>query len=134
PKPDRACAENEQPPGSFVEDQRASRGHDALLVDVDAGQTRHVRAGGNDDRLTLDCLSLAVGGLHLDPSGCGDAPSPVKGVDLVLLEQEGHAFDIAFDARVLELHHGGKIELRIAHFYSNLFEIIARPPLQFPSM
>src|SRR5215467_3705442 len=44
-------ADHEQPLRHLIEDQGAGRGHDAPLVDIDAGQTRHVRAGGDDDRI-----------------------------------------------------------------------------------
>src|SRR6266853_1129619 len=54
-----------EPRRRLIENQGAGRGDDAPLVDIDAGQARHVRAGGDDDRLALDGLALAVGGFHL---------------------------------------------------------------------
>ena len=68
---------------------------------------------------------LAVGGFDLDLAGRGDAADAVHGIDLVLLEQEGDAFDVAVDARVLELHHGGKVELRRADVDAHLVEHVA---------
>src|SRR6516225_609801 len=86
---------------------------------------RRARAGGDDDRLALDGLALAVGGLHLDLARRDDAAGAVEGVDLVLFEQEGDAFDVAVDALVLEFHHGGKIELRLADLDAHLIEQMA---------
>ncbi len=37
----------------------------------------------------------------------------MKWLDLVLLQEEGNAIDIAFHPLVLEGEHGGKIELRL---------------------
>src|SRR5262249_45960095 len=124
-EPDHASADDEQPLRHLLENQSAGRGHDAPLVDIDAGQACHVRAGGDDDRLAFDGLAPAVSGLHLDLAGCNDAAGAVKGVDLVLLEQEGDALDIAVNALVLEFHHGGKIELRLADLDAHLVEQMA---------
>ena len=46
--------------------------------------------------------------------GAGDAAGAAHGVDLVLLEQEIDALDVAVDAFVLEFHHRGEIELGLA--------------------
>ena len=64
--------------------------------------------------LRLQHLGLAVGGLDLDLAGRRDPADALERVDLVLLEQEGDALDVAVDALVLELHHRGEIELRLA--------------------
>ena len=64
--------------------------------------------------LGLERLRLAVGGLHLDLAGRGDAAGAAKRLDLVLLEQELDALDVAVDALVLVLHHGREIELGLA--------------------
>ena len=124
-EPDHAGPDDEQPLWHLVQHQRAGRGHDALFVDLDAAQPGHVRAGGDHDRLAFDHLAGAVGGLHLDLAGPGDAPDTREGVDLVLLEQEGDAFDVAVDALVLELHHGGQIELRLTELDAHLVEQVA---------
>ena len=114
-QPDHAGADDEQLLRHLVERQRAGRGHDALLVDLDAAQPRDVRAGGDDDRLGLERLRLAVGApVTSTLPGADDAAGAVEGVDLVLLEQEVDALDVAVDARVLERHHRGEIELRRA--------------------
>ena len=124
-EPDHAGADHQQPLRHLVEHQRAGRGDDALLVDLDALEPRDVRAGGDDDRLGLERLRLAVGGLHLDLAGRGDAADALKGLDLVLLEQERDALDVAVDALVLELHHRGEIELRRADVDAHLAEGVA---------
>ncbi len=113
-EPDHARADHQQPFRHLVQHQCAGRRHDALLVDVDTGKPRHIRAGGDDDGLALDHLAVPVG-LDLDAAGRGDAPHALEACDLVLLEQERDALHVALDALVLELHHGGEIELRRAH-------------------
>ena len=122
---DHAGADDQQPSRHLVQHQRASRGHDPPLVDVDARKPRHVRAGSDDDRLACDRLAPAVGGGHLDLAGPDDAPSALKRVDLVFLEQERDALDVAIDALVLELHHGSEIELRLAELDAHLVEQVA---------
>ena len=100
--------------GGLAKRQRAGRGDDGLLVDLDAGQARDVGAGGDDDGLGLERRLAAVGALDDDLAGRGDARLAVKPVDLVLLEQEGDAVDVGGDGVVLVLHHRGEIELRRA--------------------
>ncbi len=97
------------------ERQRAGRGDDDFLVDLDAGQARHVGAGGDDDGLGFERLFLAVGVLDHDLAGRGDAPFPDDPVDLVLLEQEGDAGDVRCDGLVLVLHHRGEVELGLSN-------------------
>jgi hypothetical protein len=46
-------------------------------------------------------------------------------VDLVLLEQERDALDVAVDAFVLEFHHRRQIELRARHLDAHLGEAVA---------
>ena len=55
---------------------------------------------------------LPSAGLHLDLAGRRDPAGALKGIDLVLLEQEGDALDVAVNAFVLELQHGGRSSLR----------------------
>ena len=45
--------------GTCAERQRAGRGDDALLVDLDAAERRRIGAGGDDDGLGLDRLRVA---------------------------------------------------------------------------
>ena len=67
------------------------------------------RATSEPVAMTMDLVSsvcvCAVGALHLDLAGRGDAAGAVKSIDLVLLEQELDALDVAVDALVLERHH-----------------------------
>ena len=86
-KPDNAAADDQKLLRHFGQVERAGRGHDALLVDVDAVKTRHVRAGGDDDILGLERLRLAGGVFDLDLAGRDDAAGAVECFDLVLLEQ-----------------------------------------------
>ena len=110
-EPDHAGADHQQMLRHLVEHQRAGRRHDALLVDLDALEPRDVGAGGDDDGFRFQHLRLAVGALDLDLARRGDAAGAVKRVDLVLLEQELDALDVAVDALVLERHHRRQIEL-----------------------
>ena len=90
--------------GTAGERQRAGRGDDALLVDLDARERRRVRAGGDDDRLCLD-VSVAPSSLVTRTlPGPAIAPVPRNAVDLVLLEQERDAGDVGLDHRVLVGH------------------------------
>ena len=91
---------------------------------VDARQRRDVGAGGDDDVLGLQRLRLAVVALDLDLAGRGDAARADNRVDLVLLEQEFDALDVAADPLVLERHHRGKIELRRCHADAQLGEAV----------
>ena len=87
--------------GTLREIERAGRRHDALLVDVDAVEAGDIRAGGDDDILGLERLRLAVVVFHLDLAGRDDARGAVKRLDLVLLEQELDALDVALDVLLL---------------------------------
>ena len=96
------------------------------LVDVDAGQPGDVRAGGDDDALGLELLLAAVCVGHLDLAGPEDRARAVDGVDLVLLEQEGDAVDVALHALVLEGQHLGEIELGRGHLDAHGGEAVSR--------
>ena len=131
PPPDRAELETDHPgahdekfPGHLVEHERAGRGHDALLVDLDALEARNVRAGGDDDGFRFQRLGLAVGGFHLDLAGRHDAADALNAIDLVLLEEIGDALDVAVDAFVLELHHGGEVERGLADLDAHAGELM----------
>ena len=63
--------------GGDGEAQRAGRGDDRLLVDLDARQPRDVRAGGDDDRLGFERGLLAVGALDDHAPGAAMRPSPL---------------------------------------------------------
>ena len=132
-EPDDAGADDEKLLRHLGEIERAGRGHDALLVDVDAVQPRDVGAGGDDDVLGLQRLRLAVVGFHLDLAGRGDAAGAVKRLDLVLLEQIIDAFDVAVDALLLVFEHRGEIDARLADLDAHLARICARPPHKAPT-
>ena len=68
-------------------------------------------------------LALVVG--DLDLAGRGDAGRALNRVDLVLLQQELDAVDIAFNTGVLEGEHGGKVESRL-HLDAHLAETVRR--------
>ena len=55
-------------------------------------------------------------------------PVPRSDVDLVLLEQEVDALDVAVDRLVLERHHLRQVELRLRHADAHLRESRARLP------
>src|SRR5262249_45144651 len=106
-KADDAGAHHEETRRHLVQTQRAGRGHDALFVDVDTVQFRNIGPGGDHDRLGIDGLRLALGGRDLDFARRENFSGSLKCIDLVLLEQERDALDVALDAFVLELHHAG---------------------------
>ncbi len=91
------------------ERQRAGRGNNLLLVDLDAGQARDVGAGRDHDRLRL-VRRLAAVALDDHLAGRDDAAFAVQPVDLVLLEQERDAVDVGGDRVVLVFHQRGEIE------------------------
>ena len=110
-EPDDAGADDQEPAGNFFERQRAGRRDDAFLVDVDAACSR---ATSDPVAMTIAFVSSVV----VLPSSAftstlpgGDDPSAAAmAVDLVLLQQEVDTLDVAVDALVLELEHGGEIE------------------------
>ena len=63
---DHAGADDEQLSGDLRQLERACGGDDALLVDLDALEPRHVGAGGDDDVLAFDRLGLAALARDLD--------------------------------------------------------------------
>ena len=88
PPPDRAeleaddaGADDDELLRRLGERERAGRGDDGLLVDLDAGQARDVGAGGDDDRLGLEGRLVAVGALDDDLAGrarCGPRRRPSR--------------------------------------------------------
>ena len=131
PPPDRtefqaddAGADDDQARRHLRQGERAGRGHDALFVDLDAAQRRHVGAGGDDDAGRLDRLALPVGADDLDLAGTGDRAGALDGIDLVLLEQEGDAGGVGFDHLILVGHHRLQIELRRADLDAEALELV----------
>ena len=72
------------------------------------GMLRDLGAGGDDDLLGLHRLLLAVDEGDLDLAGPEDAAGAVELIDLVLLEQERDAFDIALHASSLKASMAGR--------------------------
>ena len=77
-EPDHAGADHQQMLRHLRQRQRAGRGDDALLVDLDARQPRDVGAGGDDDGFGLERLRLAVGALTSTLPARGDARRAVE--------------------------------------------------------
>ena len=73
----------------------------------------------------LQRLRLAVVGFHLDLAGRGDAAGAAKRLDLVLLEQEVDALDVAVDVLVLVFDHRGEIDAGLADLDAHLAELVA---------
>ncbi len=126
-QPDHAGADDEQLFRHDGQGEGAGRGHDDLLVDLDAGQPRDVGAGGDDDVLGV-VRDLAPSALFTDDLARRRAMRrlALEPVDLVLLEQEGDAVDVGGDRLVLVLHHAGEIELRLDH-HAEMLEAVRRP-------
>ena len=114
-QPDYAGADHQHALGHLGQCQGSGRRHDGLFVDLDAGQLRDIRSGGDDDALGVQLLPFAVFEHHPDLAGRHDGRRTMDGIDLVLLEQESDAVDVAFHALILEGQHLGQIELRRGH-------------------
>ena len=100
--------------GHLRQRQRAGRGDDRLLVDVDAGQLRHARAGGDDDRLGLELLLLAVDERDLDLARrrrC--AAVPWKCSILFFFNRNATPSTLPFTPSSLKASISCKIELRL---------------------
>ena len=110
--------------GTLAQFQRAGRGHDALLVDLDAVQRRDIGARGDDDGLGFENLRLAVSGLHFDLAGRRDLAGADEALDLVLLEQIVDAFDVAVDALLLVFEHRCEIDRRLADLDAHVGEFM----------
>ena len=82
----------------------------------------------------VEILRLAVVAFDLDLAGGGDARGAMEGVDLVFLEQEIDALDVAVDALILERHHGLQIELGRGNADAHLGKAVAGLLEQFGGM
>ncbi len=69
---------------------------------------------------------LPSAAFHLDLAGRGDAAGAVERLDLVLLEQERDAVDVAFDVLRLVAKQHGKIDARLADLDPHLGKTAAR--------
>lgn len=101
--------------------QSTRAGHDALLIDLQAGERRRLTARRNDDVLATQCLLATFQQIHLNFVLIDERASAFDVVDTVLLQQELDAFCQRFDRRILSLHHLRKVELHIADFNAALF-------------
>jgi hypothetical protein len=121
-EPDHARADDQQLARHLVERKRAGGRNHALLVDLDAFEARHVGAGGDHDVLGFD-RSVLLG--DFDLAGTNDLSGALDGIDLVLLEQEIDALDVAVDAFLLEGLHLHEIELRLRDADAHAGEIVS---------
>ena len=96
----------------------AGRGDDDLLVKIDlnAWNACDIRTGGNHDVLGFEFLHRAIFSGDGDLAGGHDLAGALERIDLVLLEQEGHAIDIGLHHAVLMPHHLVEVERRCRHF------------------
>ncbi len=81
--------------GGFGQRQRAGRGDDLTLVDLDPRQAGDVGAGGDDDRLGLVGRLGAVGADDHDVAGRRDAPSPCSQSILFFLNRKATPLTLA---------------------------------------
>jgi len=88
---------------------------DFLLVDCQAGKRGSLRAGGNNDVLSADSGLTAIDQVDSNSVLVLERSSTLDVFDIVLLEEELDALGQAGHGRVLCLHHGGEVELDIAH-------------------
>jgi len=104
--------------------ESAGRGDDGLLVDLDAWQRGHFRAGGDDDGLGGQSTLLAalVGDFHL--SGSGDLAGTDHIGDLVLLEEELDTLGVVRDNLGLAGHHGGQIQFDLTDLDAMFGEVM----------
>ncbi|KAI3483828.1 hypothetical protein L1887_53238 [Cichorium endivia] len=84
---DDAGADDDHLLGHLLELERAGGADDLLLVDLDAGEGRHLGAGGDEDVLGLHLGLAAVVEGDLDGGGAAEATGALEVVDLVLLEE-----------------------------------------------
>ena len=113
-EPDIAGADDHQPLRHFGSDSAPVEETIVFSSMAMPGSAATSEPVAIDDGLGLDRLLLAVDEGDLDLARRGDAAGAVEVVDLVLLQQERDAVDIALNALVLEGEHGGKVELRLA--------------------
>ncbi len=112
-KPDDAGADHQHLLRHRVEQQRTGRRYDLLLVDLDAGKLRDVRAGRDDDVLGFERLGATRRQHDLNLAGGSNATETVIRRDLVLLEQELDTDRVALHALVLVGEHPRDIDRRL---------------------
>ena len=106
-EPDHATADDDEVLRDLVQLQRAGRGDDDLLVDLDAGKRGDRRPGGDDDVLGADGAVA-----NFDRVGALKAGAALQPFDLVLLKQELDAAGEALHGVDALGVHGREIEFR----------------------
>jgi hypothetical protein len=130
-EPDHAGADDQQLLRHLAEHQCAGGRNDALFVDRNPFEAGDIGAAGDDDVLGLHRLGLAVSSFHLNPPGRRNPSDSLDRVDLVFLEQEGDALDVAVDGFVLEFHHGAEVELGLVDADAHAAKLVASFVEQF---
>ena len=127
-EPDIAAADDHQPRRHFGERQRAGRGHDAALVDLDAGQAGRFRAGRDQDAAGLQGARrrAAVGRFDRHLAGGGDARGAADSLDPVLLQQKRNALGQPVDDVVLARQHDTEVEPHIVGHHAMGAEPVTR--------
>jgi len=109
-QPDVARANDQHSFRHVFQRKRTSGRDDALFIDGDARQRRHIRPGGDDDVLRLQSTRAAVLQLNFDLARRADPCLADNGFALVLLEQEFDTLgELAHHFRLVR-HHRGQIE------------------------
>ena len=108
-EPDHAAADHDHALGHLRQLERAGGIDDPLLVDLDAGQRSHRRAGGDDDVLRAHGAVA-----DLDRVGALEARAALQPFDLVLLEQELDALGQALHRFLALAVHRVEVELDAA--------------------
>ncbi len=109
-KADIATANHQQPLGHRLQIQRTGGRNNPFLIDCNARQIHHLRAGGDDNVLCFKGANLTIARFHLHPAGRGDHRVANDGFGLVLLEEKFDALGQLADHFGLVRHHGGQIE------------------------
>lgn len=108
----------------FRQRQSARAGHDAFLIDLQAGEWRRFTARRNNNVLAAQCLLAAFQQIHFDFVLVDERASAFDVVDTVLLQQELDAFCQRLDRHILGLHHLSQVELHIANFNTALLRVV----------
>ena len=116
---DIAAADDGETLRDFRKGQRLGRG-DHRPPEGQEGQLHRHGAGGDDDVLGLENLDFARVIGDFDLAGGEDLARALDPVDLVLLEQEGDAFDVRLHRRVLVRHHLRQVERRRADLHTEI--------------
>mmetsp|Transcript_20960 Transcript_20960/g.53082 ORF Transcript_20960/g.53082 Transcript_20960/m.53082 type:complete len:437 (+) Transcript_20960:337-1647(+) len=122
---DHTAADHHHLFGHLGERQCAGAAHDALLVDLDAGQRHHIRTGGDQDVLRGDLLFSAIGQCDAHLLGARDATRTLHVVHLVLGEQVLNTTGETMYNLLLGVHHLGNIHFDTTHFDAVLGKVMS---------